>query len=94
MTDLTKNEEAKTSCAAAGRLEQIVIRHYTQGGYGDGSAILCDGLQLTVDEITDRLNALEEAASSAINWIDSDFWDINENNTNDPLALLKNKLNN
>lgn len=30
--------------------------HYSQGICGDGAAILCDGVPLTVDEIVARLN--------------------------------------
>jgi hypothetical protein len=36
----------------------IVVSEYTQGICQDGAAILCDGVQITVDDIVERLNAL------------------------------------
>lgn len=40
--------------------QQIVMREYSQGVCQDGVAILCDGEQMTIEEILARLRTLED----------------------------------
>ncbi len=41
-------------------VQRLVMREYSQGVCQDGAAILCDGAQMTVDEISARLRTLED----------------------------------
>jgi len=38
--------------------EDMVVSEYSHGICKDGAAILCDGVQITVDDVVERLNAL------------------------------------
>ena len=41
-------------------VHRLVMREYSQGFCQDGSAILCNGKQMTIDEIVARLRTLED----------------------------------
>lgn len=41
-------------------VERLVMREYSQGICQDGAAILCNGVQMTVEEIIARLRTLED----------------------------------
>ena len=41
-------------------VQRLVMREYSQGVCQDGAAILCDGAQMTVEEILARLRTLED----------------------------------
>ena len=38
----------------------FVMREYSQGVCQDGAVILCNGVQMTIEEILDRLRTLED----------------------------------
>ena len=41
-------------------VQRLVVREYSQGICRDGAAILCDGAQMTIEEILARLRTLED----------------------------------
>ncbi len=53
MMSETKNDMANP-------VQRLVVREYSQGVCQDGAAILCDGAQMTVEEILARLRTLED----------------------------------
>jgi hypothetical protein len=56
-------KKTKTDKKEAGETEGVqhcVMREYSQGICQDGAAILCDGEQLTIEQILARLRTLED----------------------------------
>ncbi|MCK5609988.1 hypothetical protein KAR91_49400 [Candidatus Pacearchaeota archaeon] len=66
-------------------LEQCVMREYSQGVCQDGAAILCDGEQLTIEQILARLHILEDVRAMIY-----DAPELNMNNFDDVEVKLLN----
>lgn len=56
------SDEQNQTNANEGKSEStaVVMREYSQGIAGDGVAILCDGLPMTIEQILARLRTLED----------------------------------
>jgi len=62
MTSLKDKPEAN-AVSEASAVNVLVMREYSQGVCQDGAAILCDGAQMTIEEILARLRTLEDVRS-------------------------------
>lgn len=76
---------------------------YSQGVCGDGAVILCDGVAITVDEVVERLNLLDEkcikyrtALELVKKWGDwfpdeplPDGWPTHDDEQKNPLSLCE-----
>lgn len=55
----TKNVETSPATSVS-EFERVVMRDYSQGVCQYGAAILCNGKQMTIEEILSRLRTLED----------------------------------
>lgn len=54
------NEQQKSAEVSKSAVERLVMREYSHGVCQDGAAILCNGAQMTIEEILSRLRTLED----------------------------------